>query len=251
MDGRSDGTRARGETRMTENPKVAAARAALAEVEDGMTLGLGTGSTAAEFVRLLGERVKAGLRVVGVPTSVATGAQAASLNIPLTTLEAVGALDLTVDGADEIDGADEFDPDFTLIKGGGGALLHEKIVAAASDQMIVIADASKKVETLGAFPLPVEIVRFGAEATERRVAECLAGMDVDGREIVPRRGEGGLFVTDEGHQILDLHLRRIGDPEGLDLALNAVPGVVETGIFVGLASAAYIGNPDGSVERLG
>jgi ribose 5-phosphate isomerase A len=230
---------------MADSPKVAAARAALAEVEDGMMLGLGTGSTAAAFVELLAERVRAGLRVVGVPTSVATAAQAGSLGVPLTTLEAVSALDLTVDGTDEID------PRMRLVKGGGGALLREKIVAAASARMLVIADASKKVATLGAFPLPVEIVRFGADATERRVAECLEAMDVDSRGIVPRRGDSGLFVTDEGHQILDLHLGRIGDPEGLDRALNAVPGVVETGIFVGLASAACIAHPDGTVERMG
>lgn len=230
---------------MGESPKVAAARAALELVEDGMLLGLGTGSTAAEFVTLLGQRVKAGLRVVGVPTSVATAAQAGSLGIPLSTLDAVGALDLTVDGTDEID------PQMRLIKGGGGALLREKIVAAASERMVVIADASKKVAALGAFPLPIEIVRFGAEATIARVAECLAGAEVERREIVPRRGSGGLFITDEGNQILDLHLGRIGNPACLDKALNAVPGVVETGIFSGIASLALIGHPDGTVERIG
>jgi ribose 5-phosphate isomerase A len=227
-----------------ESPKVAAARAALELVEDGMLLGLGTGSTAAEFVTLLGQRVKAGLRVVGVPTSVATAAQAGSLGIPLTTLDAVGALDLTIDGTDEID------PEMRLIKGGGGALLREKIVAAASERMVVIADASKKVATLGAFPLPIEIVRFGAEATIARVAECLEQAEVERREIAPRRGAGGLFITDEGNQILDLHLGRIGNPACLDRALNAVPGVVETGIFSGIASLALIGNPDGTVERI-
>ncbi|MEL6197078.1 MAG: ribose-5-phosphate isomerase RpiA [Pseudomonadota bacterium] len=225
--------------------KRAAAAVALDMVRDGMVLGLGTGSTAAIFVELLAARMRAdGLSVVAVPTSIATAAQAGGLGIPLTTLEAVAGLDLTVDGADELDG------DLNLIKGGGGALLCEKIVAAASDRMVVIADASKRVATLGRFPLPVEIVRFGAEATERRIAELLAVSAVGATRLQRRRGEGGLFVTDEGHEITDLHLERIADPPALEAALARVPGVVETGLFVAMADRAVIGAPDGSVAIL-
>lgn len=225
--------------------KQAAAAAAAAMVEDGMVLGLGTGSTAAVFVDLLARRIAAeGIGVIGVPTSVTTAGQAGSLGIPLTTLDAVDQLDMTVDGTDEVDGR------LDLIKGGGGALLCEKIVAAASARMVVIADASKHVETLGRFPLPVEIVRFGAAATERRIAACLEGQDVGSRAMVRRRTQGGVFVTDEGHEIVDLHLERIGDAPALNTALAQVPGVVETGLFIGLAATVLIGHDDGRVERL-
>ncbi|MEM6972239.1 MAG: ribose-5-phosphate isomerase RpiA [Pseudomonadota bacterium] len=224
--------------------KRAAAAAAVALVEDGMTLGLGTGSTAAIFVDLLAERIAAdGIGVLGVPTSVVTAGQAGSLGIPLTTLDAVDRLDLTVDGADEVDGS------LTLIKGGGGALLCEKIVAAASDRMVVIADPSKKVDTLGNFALPVEIVRFGAAATERRVAACLERQDVGARRMSRRRNQGGVFVTDEGHEIVDLSLERIGDAEALHAALLDLPGVVETGLFIGIADTVLIGRDDGQVDR--
>ncbi|MEO1459010.1 MAG: ribose-5-phosphate isomerase RpiA, partial [Pseudomonadota bacterium] len=181
--------------------------------------------------------------LMGVPTSIATGAQASGLGIALTSLETVPELDMTVDGADEVD------PALRLIKGGGGALLREKIVAAASARMVVIADRSKEVDTLGAFPLPVEIVRFGAEATLARVAAVLERQDVDAREITRRRDERGLFVTDEGHEILDLNLDRIGDPEALDRALLDIPGVVETGLFLDIASATVIGHTDGTVTE--
>ena len=219
-----------------ERAKRAAAAHALEMVEDGMLLGLGTGSTAKWFVDLLGE---SGRRITGVPTSSRTRTQAEALGIPLTTLDAAGRLDMTVDGADEFDGA------LNLIKGGGGALLQEKIVAAASARMVVISDPSKEVETLGAFALPVEVVRFGAEPTARLVAECLADHGLGGREMAWRGGEDR-FVTDEGHFILDLQLQAIPDPAVLDVALNAIPGVVETGLFCGLASVVIVGQSDGT-----
>ncbi|MEM6488917.1 MAG: ribose-5-phosphate isomerase RpiA [Pseudomonadota bacterium] len=228
---------------MVDTAKRAAAAAALTMVEDGMVLGLGTGSTAAIFVDLLGARMRdEGLSVVGVPTSLATAAQAGALGVPLADLGAVGGLDMTVDGADEVD------PALCLIKGAGGALLCEKIVAAASERMVVIADPSKEVATLGAFALPVEIVRFGAEATERRIAEVLERADVDARTMLRRRGDGGVYITDEGHEIVDLHLGRIGDPAALEAALARVPGVVESGLFVGMADTVVIGRPDGSTD---
>ena len=232
----------------SDRAKRAAAEAALAFVEPGMKLGLGTGSTARWFVDLLAARVAAGGLAVDacVPTSSRTRDQAAALGLPLATLDEVGSLDLTVDGADE------FDPSLRLIKGGGGALLQEKIVAAASARMIVIADRSKEVGSLGAFPLPVELVRFGARATTRAIARALAGTDVAGREIRLREAPLGTpFITDEGHYIADLRLGRIGDPEGLNTALNLIPGVVETGIFAGLATAVVVGEEDGSARILG
>ncbi|MEM9782338.1 MAG: ribose-5-phosphate isomerase RpiA [Pseudomonadota bacterium] len=225
--------------------KRAAAAAALDLVEDGMVLGLGTGSTAAIFVELLAKRMQAeGLGIVGVPTSVSTAGQAGSLGIPLTTLDAVEMLDMTVDGADEVDG------NLDLIKGAGGALLCEKIVAAASTRMVVIADASKRVETLGRFPLPIEITRFGSAATERRLSDCLDAQDVGARRLERRRVQGGVFITDEGNEIVDLHLERIGDARALNTALSALPGVVETGLFIGMATTALIANASGGVDRL-
>ncbi|MEM0943083.1 MAG: ribose-5-phosphate isomerase RpiA [Pseudomonadota bacterium] len=225
--------------------KRAAALAAADLVEAGMTLGLGTGSTAVFLVDEIGRRVAGGLEVVAVPTSSRTRAQAEGLGIPLTTLGEVGRLDLTIDGADEFDGA------LNLIKGGGGALLQEKIVAAASDRMLVISDPSKEVPTLGAYPLPIEIVRFGWQATERHVAACLASADVEGRQITRRMADGKAYVTDEGHYIFDLSLGRIGDPAGLNAALNLIPGVVETGLFTGLASQVIVGHEDGTARVIG
>jgi ribose 5-phosphate isomerase A len=223
--------------------KYAAARRAAAFVENGMRVGLGTGSTAVWLVRLLGERVaREGLRITGVPTSTRTAELARAVGVPLTTLDDTGRLDLTIDGADEIDRS------LTLIKGGGGALLREKIVAAASDRMVVIADRGKEVETLGAFPLPVEAVPFGLGATTELVARALAAADVDGREAILRMEGGTPFVTDEGNRILDLHLGRIGDAPGLARALNAIPGVVETGLFVGICDTVVIGESEGRVE---
>jgi ribose 5-phosphate isomerase A len=226
-----------------DEAKRAAAARALEMVEDGMTLGLGTGSTAGWFVRLLSERIRRdGLAVTGVATSSATVWLAQELGVPLRRLEDVERIDLTVDGADEIDGK------LNLIKGGGAALLQEKIVAAASGRMVVIADDSKRVAHLGAFPLPVEIVRFGWTVTRQAVAELLAAMDVDGSKVEVRPGKDGPLVTDEGHFILDLHLGRIGNPPALATALNAIPGVVEHGLFIGMASAVIVGRPDGSSE---
>ncbi|MEM7670047.1 MAG: ribose-5-phosphate isomerase RpiA [Pseudomonadota bacterium] len=229
----------------SDRAKRAAAIGALAHVENGMTLGLGTGSTAAFMVDELGRRVTEGLNVVGVPTSSRTAEQAAGLGIALTTLDAAGRLDLTIDGADE------FDPRLNLIKGAGGALLQEKIVASASDRMIVISDASKEVATLGGFPLSVEIVRFGWETTVGHVARLLRTVEVDGRETKRRMAGDQPFVTDEGHFILDCHLVRIGDPPALDRALNALPGVVETGLFCGIASEVIVGLADGSTRTPG
>ncbi len=223
--------------------KRAAAIRAAAFVEDGMRVGLGTGSTAIWLVRLLGDRVaREGLDILAVPTSARTADLAREVGIPLTTLDATARLDLTIDGADEID------PDFALIKGGGGALLREKIVAASSDRMAVIADRGKEVRTLGAFPLPVEAVPFGLGSTRRLIEEVLAAADVAERSVSLRMEGGEPFVTDEGNRILDLHLGRIGDAPGLARALNAVPGVVETGLFIGLCDIVVIGEGDGRVE---
>lgn len=225
--------------------KRAAAARAVEFVRPGMRLGLGTGSTAKHFVELIGERVRAGLDIVVVPTSEATHADAKRAGIPLTTLDETPELDLTVDGADEVG------PDLSLIKGGGGALLREKIVAAASGRMIVIADASKWVETLGRFPLPIEVTPFGFTATVRAVEKAIAGVQRGG-PLALRRGKDGLaFVTDGGHWIIDAALERIDRPKALALALSGVPGVMEHGLFVDMAGMVIIGEPDGVriVER--
>ena len=203
-----------------------------------MRLGLGTGSTAALFVDAVGKRVAEGLNVLCVPTSEATAAQARSLNIPLTTLDETPELDLTVDGADELDG------DLVLIKGGGGALLREKIVATSSSRMVVIADASKRVDVLGAFPLPVEVVPFGAEATARSMAAVAKDLGCTGG-IVQRQKDGAPFITDGGHYIYDCAFGRIADAPGLGAAFNRIPGVVEHGLFVSIASVALVGTDDG------
>lgn len=222
------------------DPKLAAARRACDLVEDGMRLGLGTGSTAALFVAALGERVAAGLDIVCVPTSEATRWQADMLGIRLATLEEEPELDLTVDGADEID------PALNLIKGGGGALLREKIVASASRRMLVIADGSKEVGTLGRFPLAVEVVPFGLETTRRRIAVLLLEMGLAGEPSLRRRPDGSPFETDGGHLILDMALGAIPDAPALARALSGLVGVVEHGLFIGLASAALIGTESGT-----
>jgi ribose 5-phosphate isomerase A len=218
--------------------RTAAARA-IDFVRPGMRLGLGTGSTAQHFVELLAERVCAGLDVVAVPTSEATRAQAARLGIALVTLDEVPELDLTIDGADEIA------PDLTLIKGGGGALLREKIVAAASARMIVIADDSKFVEVLGGFPLPVEITPFGAGTTLRAVEAAAARAGSAGPAQLRRDRDGRAFVTDGGHWLLDAQLGRIADPQALASSLATVPGVMEHGLFIGLAQTAILAGPKG------
>jgi ribose 5-phosphate isomerase A len=216
-----------------------AAARALDFVRPGMRLGLGTGSTARHFVELLGERVRAGLNIVGVPTSESTHADATRVGVPVTTLEESPRLDLTVDGADEIG------PGLALIKGGGGALLREKIVAAASAHMIVIADESKLVPVLGAFPLPIEIVPFGMAATEIAIGDALRHLALPVKMTL-RTGPGGhAFVTDGGHRIVDAALGRIGAPKALADALVAIPGVVEHGLFLGLARTAIVAGASG------
>jgi ribose 5-phosphate isomerase A len=219
--------------------KVAAAERALEYVENGMRLGLGTGSTAARFVDLLGRKVAAGLDVVCVATSQATQTQAEALGIRMSTLDEVPFLDLTVDGTDEVDG------DLRLIKGGGGALLREKIVATASGRLVIVADASKKVETLGAFPLPLEVVSFGLTATRNMITALAADVGCEGEIKVRMLSGGKPFLTDGGNLILDCHFGRIDEPEELDEALKLIPGVVENGLFIGIADLAVIAGEDG------
>jgi ribose 5-phosphate isomerase A len=223
--------------------RLAAARA-VDLVKPGMRLGLGTGSTAAHFVALLGERVAQGLRVVGVPTSVRTREQAARLNIPLSTLDETPQLDLTVDGADE------FDPQLRLIKGGGAALLREKIVAAASARMVVVTDRSKQVANLGRFPLPVEVDRFGIPATRLHVIAAGKASGCTGEVKLRLDAHGHVLVTDGGHAILDCAFGTIPDPDALAQRLNAIPGVVEHGLFIGMATAIIVADAAG-VEVIG
>jgi ribose 5-phosphate isomerase A len=228
-----------------ESQKRAAAARAVEFVRPGMRLGLGTGSTARHFVELVGERVRAGLDIVAVPTSQATRADAERCGIALTTLDETPELDLTVDGADEIA------PDLSLIKGGGGALLREKIVAAASARMIVIADESKWVAALGRFALPLEVAPFGFAATLRAVEKAIAAVQGPGPLTLRQGKDGHAFVTDGGHWIIDAALGRIDDPQAMAHALAAVPGVMEHGLFIGLAQMAILAGPDGVrvVER--
>lgn len=223
--------------------KLAASLCAVGLVEDGMRLGLGTGSTAAWMVRCLAARARAeGLTLTCVPTSSRTGALARALGLTVVTLDEVGHLDLTIDGADE------FDPEFRLIKGGGAAHLQEKIVAGASDRMVVITDPSKEVAQLGAFPLPVEITPFGAGVTRARIEAVIAAAPVARRDTRLRMAGDRPLVTDEGNLIVDLMLDRIDAPEALDAALLAIPGVVETGLFLGICDTVVIGHPDGRAE---
>lgn len=216
-----------------ESKRRAAARAA-EFVRDGMRVGLGTGSTAAFLVDILGARVREGLKIVGVPTSEATRRQAESLHIPLSTLDETPELDLAIDGADEFDSA------LRLIKGGGGALLREKIVASASARMVVIADESKEVATLGRFPLPVEVDRFGMESTRRRIARALAELGLPAAPRLRLGRDGHVFVTDGGHAIFDCALGAIPEPEALAARLCAIAGVVEHGLFIGLATSVIV-----------
>ena len=229
---------------LDELKRQAAARA-LEFVQSGMKLGLGTGSTAKHFVELLGARVRGGLDVIGVPTSEATREVALRCGIRLTTLDEVDRLDLTVDGADEID------PSLNLIKGGGGALLREKIVAAASERMIVIADETKWVEALGRFPLPIEVTPFGLRATRRAIEKAFADCGVSGQIVLRKSRDGHVFVTDGGHWIVDAHLGRISNAPHLAQSLRSIPGVVEHGLFIGLASTAMLAGSQGIrvVER--
>ncbi len=224
---------------MSDAFKQAAAAAAMSEIRPGMRLGLGTGSTARHFVDLVGAAVASGLEVICVPTSEATAAQARALGIPLTDLETTPELDLTIDGADEIG------PGLALIKGAGGALLREKIVAAASARMVVIADRSKLVASLGAFALPIEVNPFGLGATRRRVEKVMQAFGATGELRQRLRHGGDPYLTDGGHFILDACFGRISDPEALARALLDIPGVVEHGLFLGLCRRAYVAGPDG------
>lgn len=232
-----------GELSPIDKAKFAAAKRSAEFVEDGMRVGLGTGSTAAWMVRCLGEMVREeGMQIKGVPTSTRTAQLAADVGIEVITLDEAKWLDLTIDGADE------FDRDFNLIKGGGGALLQEKIVATASDQMIVIADPAKEVAQLGAFPLPVEVIPFGWQTSKALVEETLENLDVLGTESTLRMNADAPFVTDEGNFIVELHLKRIGNPRQLALIINQIPGVVENGLFIDICDIVVVGHGDGRVE---
>jgi ribose 5-phosphate isomerase A len=227
----------------SDTAKFVAAKRASEMVKSGMKVGLGTGSTAAFLVKCLGERVRdEGLSIIGVPTSNRTAELAREVGIKVVTLDEAGWLDMTIDGADE------YDAELNLIKGGGGAHLQEKIVATASDKMVVIADVTKKVDTLGAFPLPVEVLAFGMNTTKMLLEEMLDGLDVMGNKVTPRMDGDALFVTDEGNHVLDLHLGRIGNARQMALVLNQVPGVVENGLFIDICDVVITGHGDGTVE---
>lgn len=222
--------------------KRAAAARAVEYVEDGMKLGLGSGSTAQIFVKLLGERVRSGLKVVGVPTSETTRRLAQECGITLSTLDETPELDLTVDGADELD------DQLRLVKGGGGCLLWEKIVAGASKRLVIVADGSKRVETLGRFPLPIEVNRFGLEATRRAIVKVFTKLGLNGELNLRRKSDGQVFVTDGGHVIFDAASNVINDPARLASCLNAIPGVVENGLFIGYATNVILATDAGLVE---
>ncbi len=230
-----------------DTAKFAAAKRASEFVEPGMKVGLGTGSTAAWLVKCLGERVRdEGLKIIAVPTSDRTAELAREVGIKVVSLTEARWLDLTIDGADE------FDADLSLIKGGGGAHLQEKIVATASDRMMLIADASKRVEMLGKFPLPVEVIPFGWQASQVLIEETLIGLGMDGQKTTLRMNNDKPFVTDEGNHVLDLHLNRIENPRQLSMILNQIPGIVENGLFIDICDAVVIGYGDGNavVEEL-
>ncbi len=219
-----------------DEEKEAAARASLRFIQPGQVIGLGSGSTAARFIKLLGEEVRKGLRIRGIPTSVRSRELAESLGIPLTTLDECQEIAVTVDGADEVD------PQLRLIKGGGGALLREKIVASATRQEIIVADASKQVATLGKFPLPVEVIRFSQALVAKKIAAL--GAHVELRTL----SEGKPYVTDENNHILDCHFGAIQDPDKLAQQLSEMPGVVEHGLFIGMASVVLVARGNEIVE---
>lgn len=224
---------------MSESLKARVGEEAAKLVDDDMKLGIGTGSTAEAFIRALAKRVEEGLSVVGVPTSERTAALCGELAVPLTTLEETPQLDLTIDGADEID------PALNLIKGAGGALLREKIVAAASDRMVVIADHTKLVDRLGAFALPVEVNPFGRRATWLALEKVCNEFGMEGGLALREDGHGGPFVTDGAHHIIDASFGLIADPVALSDALLRIPGVVEHGLFTGLATRAIVATQSG------
>ena len=219
-----------------QNEKELAGRAAAELVVAGNIVGLGTGSTAYFAVVALGERVKSGLKIIGIPTSVATAELARAVAIPLSTLDEHPEIDITIDGADEID------PQLRLIKGGGGALLREKIIASASKRMVVVADSTKLVPALGKFPLPVEIIPFAEVVLEKKITALGASCKLR------NRADGTAFVTDEGHHILDCSFGKIADPPALARALSDMPGVVEHGLFIGIAKVALVGKGSSVVE---
>lgn len=219
-----------------DQEKQLAARESLKFVRDGQIVGLGTGSTADYFLRFLAERIRAGLKIRGIPSSLRSKNLAEQLLIPLITLEECQVIDVAIDGADEIG------PQLQLIKGGGGALLREKIVASAAKQFIIIADSSKEVATLGKFPLPVEVVAFAEPVVSRKIAAL-------GATVKLRRfAYGNPFTTDEGHHILDCEFGKIPDPPALARTLSDMPGVVEHGLFIGMAARALIGRGSRVVE---
>ena len=219
-----------------DQEKEAAARASLRFVKDGQVVGLGTGSTAAFFIKLLAEQVKNGLRVRGIPTSVRSRELAQSLGIPLTTLDECQEIAVTVDGADEVD------PQLRLIKGGGGAMLREKIVASATEKLVIVADASKQVAVLGQFPLPVEVIPFAQMLVSKRIAAL-------GADVSLRKGDDGKpYVTDENNHILDCRFGQIPDVDGLARKLSDMPGVVEHGLFIGMASVVLFARGGEIVE---
>jgi ribose 5-phosphate isomerase A len=219
-----------------DQEKEAAARAGLRFIKDGQVVGLGTGSTAAYFIQLLGEQVKNGLRIRGIPSSDRSREQAAGLGIPLTTLDECQEIDVTVDGADEVD------PQLRLIKGGGGALLREKIVASATKQLVIVADATKRVRVLGKFPLPVEVIKFAQAVVQRKI-------EVLGAKVELRREtDGKPYLTDENNYILDCRFGKIPDADGLARHLSDMPGVVEHGLFIGMASVVLVANGREIVE---
>jgi len=219
-----------------DQEKEVAARASLQFVKDGQVVGLGTGSTAAYFIKLLGEKVKDGLQIRGIPTSVRSRELAQSLGIPLTTLDECQEITVTVDGADEVDAQ------LRLIKGGGGALLREKIVASATKQLVIVADATKQVSRLGKFPLPVEVIKFA----ETLVAKRIAGLGADVK--LRTQADGKPYLTDENNHILDCFFGQIPDAEGLARKLSDMPGVVEHGLFIGMASVALLARGSEIIE---
>ncbi len=219
-----------------DQEKETAGRASIRFVHDGQILGLGTGSTAVHAIRAIGERVSKGLKIIGIPTSVRSKELAASLGIPLATLDDYQQIDVTIDGADEVD------PALNLIKGGGGALLREKIIASATKQLVIVADSQKQVPCLGKFPLPVEVIPFAQALVAKEIAALGASV-----EIRPD-GKGGPYVTDEGHHILDCRFGTIPDPPALARTLSCVPGIVEHGLFIGMADVVLIGKGSDVVE---
>lgn len=217
-----------------DSEKQDVARAALNFIENGQVVGLGSGSTSSFFIEFLGQRVQAGLRIVGVPTSVRAQQLAEKYGIPLATLDQLEAIDV------DVDGADEFDPQLQLIKGGGGALLREKIVASVSKKFVVLADSSKQVPVLGKFPLPVEVIGFAETVLTRRISALGATV------MLRKTPDGVTYRTDEGHHILDCHFGRIPDPVALAHTLSEMPGVVEHGLFINMASVVLLAK-DGQV----